>query len=98
MASRTKTIGPKWKKAYESLSRTRLAIPTMSLSPPSEKHRFPPTELLNTEKPGVAAHWDSLQPPPNSALVALAHRIGIAGIFTTTSTSKGTRSSSTNSG
>ncbi|KAG8760174.1 hypothetical protein FRC14_003930 [Serendipita sp. 396] len=64
----------------------------MSLSPPSEKHRFPPTELLDMRKPGVAAHWESLQPPPNSALIALAHRMGIAGIFSSSSTSTTTKS------
>lgn len=75
------TKGPRWRKAYENLSRTRLALPTMSLSPPSEKHRFPPADLLDTRKPNVVAKWDALQPPPNSALVALAHRMGIASIF-----------------
>jgi hypothetical protein len=53
----------------------------MSLSPPSEKHKFPPNELLDMRKPAAVAAWDSLQPPPGSALVALANRIGIAGIF-----------------
>lgn len=59
----------------------------MSLSPPSEKHKFPPSELLDMRKPSAAAAWDALQPPPNSALVALAHRIGIAGIFSSASSS-----------
>ncbi|CAG7851731.1 SubName: Full=Related to MRPL3-Mitochondrial ribosomal protein, large subunit {ECO:0000313/EMBL:CCA74656.1} [Serendipita indica DSM 11827] len=53
----------------------------MSLSPPSDKHVFPPAELEDARKPEAAAHWESLQPPPNSALIALAHRMGIATIF-----------------
>jgi hypothetical protein len=73
--------GPRWRKAYENLSRTRLPLPTMSLSPPSEKHRFPPSDFLDTRKPNLVPKWDALQPPPNSALVALAHRMGIASIF-----------------
>ncbi|KAG8827294.1 hypothetical protein FRC19_004500 [Serendipita sp. 401] len=92
MASTQSALGPRWRKAYEQFSRTRLPVPTMSLSPPSEKHRFPPTELLDMRKPGVAAHWESLQPPPNSALIALAHRMGIAGIFSSSSTSTTTKS------
>lgn len=74
-------LGPRWKKSFEVLSRSRLALPTMSLSPPSDRHRFPPKELLETKKHRLVAEWDAMQPPPNSALVAMAHRIGIAGIF-----------------
>lgn len=91
MAATHVPLRPPWKKTFEALSRSRLAMPTMSLSPPSDKHRYPPPELLDTRKHRLVAEWDAMQPPPNSALVALAHRIGIAGIFSNAkgSTSKG---------
>lgn len=69
-------------RAYKRFARTKLPVPSMSLSPPSSGHLFPPADFLDSSaKTGFVSHWDKMQPPPNSALVALAHRIGIASIF-----------------
>lgn len=81
MAATSAPLRPPWKKTFEALARSRLALPTMSLSSPSDKHRYPPPQLLDTRKHRLVGEWDAMQPPPNSALVAMAHRIGIAGIF-----------------
>ncbi|KAF8159697.1 ribonuclease III domain-containing protein [Crassisporium funariophilum] len=60
-----------------------------SISPASAAS-FPPKESFNASKNSLVKEefnpeqWASLQPPPSSALSALAHRIGLASILTST--------------
>ena len=63
----------------------RTILPAPSMSPRALPRTFPPSEALKKPKynePELAVEtYSQLQPPDASALVAFAHRIGIASIF-----------------
>jgi dsRNA-specific ribonuclease len=63
----------------------RTILPAPSMSPRALPRAFPPAEALKKPKynePDLAVEtYSQLQPPDASALVAFAHRIGIASIF-----------------
>ena len=63
----------------------RTILPAPSMSPAARPRTFPPAEALKKPKynePELAvAKYAQLQPPDTSALVAFAHRIGIASVF-----------------
>lgn len=70
-------------RVQKALPRTMVAAPSMS--PTALPRTFPPAEALKkpkyNERELAVERYSQLQPPDTSALVAFAHRIGIASIF-----------------